>query len=121
MSKSGIAAMVQMGAWCDNQLALEVLSIGRSVEEHLSGEDCVLELVGRFLAYLIALRGGWVWLYGSLSDSADEPELLLRAADGGQGWRDVARVVRLLEREQVRSLEKPIELGLGGPNGIVIG
>jgi hypothetical protein len=78
--------MVGMGVWCDSALKMEVLSIGRSVEGHLDGMDCVLELTSRWLAYRVTLRGAWVWLFVSLMDVSDEPELLLRAADTKEGW-----------------------------------
>ena len=105
---SGVAAMVRAAVWCEEQLGLEVLSIGRAAD---SPEDCILELCGRHLAYRFALRGGWVWLYASLLDAAAAPELLLNAGDGLEGWRRLCVIVRMLEREKVRSLAKPIELG----------
>jgi hypothetical protein len=62
--------MVHVAAWADNEFEMEVLSIGRSVD---AKEDCVMELCGRWLAYRIALRGGWVWLSASLMDAICEP------------------------------------------------
>ncbi len=111
--------MVRAAVWCEDQLGLETLSIGRGAD---SPEDCTLELCGKWLAYRFALRGGWVWLYASPMDAVIAPELLLNAGDGPEGWRRLCVIVRLLEREQVRSLTKPIELGGGsGPSGFVIG
>ena len=85
------------------------------------GAYCVLELCGKWLAYRFGLRSGWVWLYCSPMDAVSAPELLLNARDGPEGWRRLCVIVRLLEREEVKSLERPIELGGGrGPNGFVI-
>ena len=111
--------MVRCAVWCEDQLEMEVLSLGRSVN---ATEDCVLELAGKWLAYRIALRGTWIWLFLSLMDSGGEPELLLNVGDTAQGWRKTCAVVRLLEREEVRSLARPIELNGGtGFRGWVIG
>jgi hypothetical protein len=55
-------------------------------------------------------------------NAAGEPQLLLNPGDGLSGWRTLCVIVRLLEREEVRSLERPIELGGGtGPSSYVIG
>jgi hypothetical protein len=113
MSDSGIGAMVHVACWLTDRLDIEVLSIGRSAH---GVEDCVLEVVGTWLAYRIALRGGWVWLSASLADSGDEPEALANFADGKQEWRQVCSLIRALERHKIRSLQRPIEAG-SGPSG----
>ena len=74
--------MVHAACWFTDRLDIEVLSIGRSAH---AVEDCVLEIVGKWLAYLITLRGGWIWLYASLADSSDEPEPIAHFADGEDG------------------------------------
>jgi hypothetical protein len=109
MSSYGVAAMVECAAWLQGHLDMEVLSIGRSADN--TTEDCVLEICGRWLTYRISLRGGWVWLSVQLADRADEPEFIVNAADGGDGWRRIGRLVCALERAQVKSLQRPIEAG----------
>jgi hypothetical protein len=120
MRDSGIGAMVYAGAWCSHTLGLEVMSIGRSVEDNIKGEDYVLEMRGRFVAYRITLRGGWVSLYAAEMDAPEEFQLLINVGDGAEGWRTIARLIAALERYQVRSLAKPIEIGESGPNSWVI-
>lgn len=111
MSNSEVGGMVRAGAWCENTLGTEVLSIGRSADNSI--EDCVMAICGRWLAYRIALRGGWIWLFASLMDSADKPELLLNVGDGETGWKTICQLIAALERNQVKSLERPIEAGEG--------
>ena len=91
---SGVAAMVHAATWCDDQLGLDVLSIGRSADNLI--EDCVLEMCGKWLAYRVALRGGWVFLKAQLCDAGGEPELLFNAGDGASGWKLVCRLVAAL-------------------------
>ena len=110
--------MVRAGVWCENTLGTEVLSIGRSADN--TTEDCVMGLCGKRLAYRIAFRAGWIWLFASLMDSADNPELLLNVGDGQAGWRTICQLVAALERNQVKSLARPIEAGTGR-DGFVIG
>ena len=80
-----------------------------------------MKVCGKWLAFRIALRGGWVWLSACPMDSASEPELLLNVGDGEAGWKTVCRLVLALERSGISSLERPIELGGGSaPDGWVI-
>jgi hypothetical protein len=68
------------------------------------------------------VNGSWVTTKLSLLDRPEPPETVLIAADGDLGWKRTFSVIRALEREEVKSLEKPISLGGGsGPNGYVIG
>jgi hypothetical protein len=54
-------------------------------------------------------------------DAGDDPQLLVTFADGPEGFRQICQIIRLFEREEVRSLERPIELGGGsGPNAYII-
>jgi hypothetical protein len=84
-------------------------------------EDCVMELTGKHLAYRIALRGGWIWLSAQLMDKGDQPEPLVNVGDGEAGWRTISKLIEGLERSGCRSLQRPIEIGEGGPNAWVIG
>jgi hypothetical protein len=73
------------------------------------------------LAYNVLLDGGWIFLSAEILDRADPPESLASFADGPDGWKQVSAIVRCLERDQIKSLTKPIELGGGeGPNAWVI-
>jgi hypothetical protein len=119
MSDSGIGAMVQSAAWMSYRLDLEVLTFGRAGDA--PKDSCLLQMTGRFLAYNVLLDGGWIFLSAQLMDKADPPESLASFADGPDGWKQVCAIVRGLERDQIKSLAKPIELGGGsGPNGWVI-
>jgi hypothetical protein len=74
------------------------------------------------LAYHLTIDGGWLSLKVQLMDAGGEPQLLVNVADGPEGFREVCKIIRLLEREEVKSLERRIELGEGeGPNSYVIG
>jgi hypothetical protein len=118
---TGVGAMVRAGAWAEVQLGMTVLSIGSEGSDR-KDSCCTLDVCGRHLFYRIKLDGERVWLSACRMDSGNEPELLLTVGDEQQGWRKVCCVVRLLEREEVRRLERPIELGGGsGPDGLVIG
>ena len=118
MSSSGIGAMVFAGAWLETKLGADVLSIGRSADN--ATEDCVLELCGKWFAYRIALRGGWIWLSACLMDKGDAVQHLLSVGDGPEGWRTICRLVAALERNELKSLTRPIEAGSGN-SGFVIG
>jgi len=54
-------------------------------------------------------------------DQGDEPELILSVADVDREWRELFKIIRAFERDQIKSLERPIQLGGGsGPNGWAI-
>jgi hypothetical protein len=117
MRESGIGAMVFAGAWSGHTLGLEIMAIGRSAEDNDKGEDLVLEMTGRFLAYRITLRGGWVWLYAAEMDAPENFELLINVGDGEAGWRKtICPLIKSLERSGCRSLQRPIEIGESGPD-----
>ena len=64
---------------------------------------------GAHLAYRITLRDSGVLLDAALMDSAEAAwDLLLR---DGLGWATVRRLAASLERNGVRSLQRPIESG----------
>jgi hypothetical protein len=119
---SGVGGLVYLASWCDNVLQMEVLSIGRSVEQNNNAEDCVLTVVGKWLAYRISLRGGWIWFAVSLSDKGDAPDELLHVADGDEGFTILRHLLLAFERSGCRSLERPIQLGDedGGPHSWLI-
>ena len=64
------------------------------------------------LAYRLTLRDSGVLLDAALMDSAEAAwDLLLRTTDDGLGWATVRRLAASLERNGVRSLQRPIESG----------
>jgi hypothetical protein len=81
---------------------------------------------GKWLNYVITLDGpdggAWVSLAASNMDSGDTPSLLLRGGDDPSCFKTIAKLIWLLEREQVRDVKtRPLELGGGvGPNAFVI-
>jgi hypothetical protein len=109
--------MIRAALWFEDTLGMEVLFIGR---HGLDRKDtCYLEVCGRHLFYSIKLDGGWVFLSAQLLDAIDCLEPLLSLADG-EGWPTICRLVKALERGEIKSLQKPIETGLEGSNGWII-
>ena len=68
-------------------------------------------MAGRFLCHHIKLDGGFVTVSAQLMDEGSEPELLLKAVGETEAaWQTtIAPLVASLERNEVRSLERPIE------------
>jgi hypothetical protein len=110
-SSGGVAAMVRAAVWLDDQLGLEILAIGRAGLDRR--DSCTLEASGKHLLYSIGLDGGWVSLRVALLDRGAEPELIVTVADGPKGWTQLCSLVRMFERDGIKSLEKPIELAGG--------
>ena len=52
-------------------------------------------------------------------DGGGPLDLLFSIGDTNKGWREICHLVRPLERERVKSLERPIQAGLG-PHGFLI-
>jgi hypothetical protein len=114
---TGVAAVVRLALYLEEELGAETLCIGR---DGLAPEDtCVLESAGSWLAYRIALYCDEVRVAVSLMDAIDPPQTLLRAPDTAAGWQTVSSLVTALERHAVKSLVRPIEAG-DGPDGFVI-
>jgi hypothetical protein len=117
-SDSGLGAFVYAGAWLSTRFDLEVLSFGRSGDA--PPQSCKLELVGDFLAFEIVLDGGFIFISAQVCDRGDPPELLVSFPDGPEGWTDTCQLISALERNKIRSLQRPIEAGTG-PGKFVIG
>ena len=85
-------------------------------------DTCKLEMSGRFLFYDVTLDGGWIFLSVALMDKGDPLESLVHFADGPEGWQNLAQLISAFERHNVKSLERPIEIGNPDcPGGFVIG
>jgi hypothetical protein len=121
MSGTGISAMISAGAALEHEFQnLVVVSIGRPA---LSAEDeYEMQAYGAQLAYRITLRDSGIILGAALMDSAEGAwDLLLRTTDDGPGWDTVRRLAASLERNGVRSLQRPIESGeIGSSDAWVI-
>ena len=115
---TGVAAMVRSAVWLDDQLGLEILFIGRGGLDRENTSK--LEASGKHLTYIVVLDNTFVFLYAQVLDSCEEPELLWNAGDTVENWRLICRIVGGLERNGVRCLQRPIEVGEGGPNSWVI-
>jgi hypothetical protein len=113
---TGISAMMRAALWLEIQLDIDILNIWRGSFER---SECTLEACGRFLAYFVVLDGGFVFLWASLMDKGNPPERLFSIGDTKQGWQTICKVIQALERNKVKSLERPIEAG-SGPSGFVI-
>ena len=118
MSYTGVSGMVRCALWLEIQIELEILSIGRGGLDRI--DSCTLEAAGKHLSYTITLDGGFLFLRVQLLDACDPPEALMSVGDTKQGWETVSRVVGAMERNNIKSLERPIELGSGGPNSWII-
>ena len=110
-SSGGVAAMVRAAVWFDDQLGLEILSIGRAGLDRK--DSCTLEMSGKHLLFVISIDGGWISLKVALLDRVMEPELIVTVGDGRLGWTQLCSLVRMFERDGIKSLVKPIELGGG--------
>jgi hypothetical protein len=114
---TGIAAVVHAAVWLDDQLGLEILFIGRNGLDRENSST--LEASGKHLAYKVVLDNTFVFLYVQLLDVVADCELLISVGDTKSGWETICKIVQALERNNVKSLERPIEAGLG-PHGWVI-
>jgi hypothetical protein len=113
MNDSGLGAMIHAGAWLSARLNLEIVNF-----DSLDNTACTLELSGDFLAFHIQLNDcGWISLSAQLLDKPDPPDFLCRYPDEPRGWYDCCRLIRAFVRSQVKSLERPLEIGIGGPDG----
>ena len=113
MRDFNVAGMVRTGLWCERNLGVEVLSIGRDATNLVA--DCIMEISGAQLLYRVGLRGGWVWVAAGGMDEGEQPEELFNVGDGPEGWVVVRRFLMALERSGIKSLkERPIRLGPGG-------
>ena len=115
---NGVAALVKLALFLDDQCGMSILCIGR---EGLDREhSCTLIAMGKWLCYYVILDKTFVFLKVSLMDQGNEPELILSVGDVDERWRELFKIIRAFERDQIKSLERPIEIGGGsGPNGWV--
>ena len=113
MSAFGLSGMINIGAQLEHEFEnLIVASIERPVE---GTADYEMEIFGSRLAYRISLSPNGVTLSDALMDRPETGwDLLLRAADDSSGWDTVRRLAASLERNGVRSLQRPIESGEPG-------
>ena len=111
MMGSGLSAMIRFAAAVELEdgVALETLSIGSPKNSLTSYYEW--EGAGRFLMYTVAIVGTEILVSASLLDSTDAPELLLRAKDNESGWKLSFQFVCSLERYEVQSLTRPIQVG----------
>ena len=104
MSKTGISALIDVGAWFEDGFGGEVLSIGRPAEEPI---DCSMEMVGANLAYRIVLSGTFVAVYAHSVDKCQGalvPPLAVN--DDRPGWRLAVKLLRQLEESKLRNLRQ---------------
>ena len=120
---SGLSAMIAAAAAFETELGMETLSI-RSLPAPGADpcRDCTMEICGRWLAYTVSLRGAEVHLSAVPMDSPAAPEFIVRLADSAGGWDTLRRLIASMGRHEVRSLQRPIEVGEPGePDAWVIG
>jgi hypothetical protein len=112
MADHGVAAQVELAAWCSRVFGLDVESFGRAGTARK--DSCKLVLTGRHLLCDVTLDGGWIFLSLSLMDKGDPPDNLVTLADGPEGWHTLAQLISAFERHNVKSLARPIEFGNPG-------
>ena len=109
--------VIRAGAWLEVQLGMEVVSIWRSVDDL---ENCVLVVHAKYRGFRIALHGDWIRVSSKVLDRADQDwDFLLQVGEDQEGWKSVCQLLRALERQKVKSLDRPIQAGLI-PNGFTI-
>jgi hypothetical protein len=116
--KFGVSAMVRIALHLENEWGMDVLSIGRECFDRK--DSCTLSVTGKWLAYYVTLDGGWVFLRVQLLDLGDEPQQLLSVGDGEAGWKTICQLIAALERGEIKSLARPIEIGESGKDCWVI-
>jgi hypothetical protein len=117
-SSSGVAAMLRFALYAEDELGIATLELGR---QGLDRKDsCTWIGTGKHLCFHVMIDGGFVFVSAQLMDLGEEPLALATFSDTKQGWQDTLSLIAALERNEVRSLQKPIEAGLG-ENGWVIG
>lgn len=117
MNYFGVAGMVRCALWLDVQLGIEILGIGRGALDRV--DSCTLECSGKHLTYFVVLDGGFIFLRVQVLDSCDPLDQLFSIGDTREGFETICKVIRALERNNVKSLQRPIEAGTG-PTGFVI-
>lgn len=111
---TGVRALIDLAAALEDRFGMEMLALGRSATDDA---DSVLEIEGTWLLLRVALHGPEVRTAACLMDAADPPQTLLRTPDNEAGWDTAQRLVASLERNGVRSLQRPIKSGEPGKVG----
>jgi hypothetical protein len=115
--QSGLSALVRLAASLELDAentgrCMVTLSIGGGVgSADDSPGDYVWVAAAAHLCCSVAIHGGEVRTAASLVDSISQPQTLLRAPDTEQGWELVFRFISSLEKYEVQSLERPIQVG----------
>ena len=112
MMTSGLSAMIR----CAAALELDAENVGRCVEtlsigSAEDGSGYALQIAGRHLCYMVTLCGDQVRVSAGLLDSTAAPEFLLTVKDCEAEWETVFHFVSSLEKYEVQSLERPIQVG----------
>jgi hypothetical protein len=103
---TSVRAMIDLAVALEDRFGMETLALGRSATDDA---DSVLEIGGTWFLFRVALHGPEVRTAATLMDAADPPQTLLRAPDTEAGWDTAQRLVASLERNGVRSLQRPIK------------
>jgi hypothetical protein len=109
---SNIGALLRLGAWLEDSLKMEIHSIGRN---GLDPEDSItLEVFGKHLYFAIVVADDKLTLLAQELDSPNLPQVLVSLPDNIEGFRTLSRLLRSFERNEVKSLQRPIEVGEAG-------
>ena len=119
MRDSGLSAMIRTAAQLTIDFpGLEVITLGGS-ETNVDAE-AELQLGGRWLLFRILLCGE-IRLSVALMDGVENPQTILRSPDTAAGWSTTHKLIAAMETHEVRSLQRPIEVGPPVPDTFVIG
>ena len=115
VGKTGISGAINLAAFAENDLGMVVLGIGCPPDPNANPTlDCVVELAGDHLLYLISLKRIGVYLAAAPLDGDGVLETIVRFNDTADDWATLQRLVAALERNAIRSLHpRPLEVGYG--------
>jgi hypothetical protein len=109
--------MLRFALYGEDELGITSLELGRQGLDRQN--SCTWIGTGKHFCFHVMIDGGFVFVSAQLMDLGEEPLALATFSDTKQGWQDTLSLIKALERNEVKSLQKPIEAGTG-PHGWVI-
>ncbi len=83
-------------------------------------DSWTLEFSGKHLGYQIQHDNTALFLRLREMDGGEEWDCVLSLLDTVKSWETIYDLVSKLEQHEVKSLQRPIEIGSGGPNSYLI-
>ena len=111
--------VVRCGVHLEDNYDLEVDFLGRRALDREN--SWTLELSGKHLGYQIQYDNTALFLKLMEMDGGEEWDCVLDLLDTVKSWETIYDLVAKLEQHEVKSLQRPIEIGPGGgPHSFVI-